>query len=113
MAIAYGEAECKARGNNNNRYSMRGASFLSHAGYYSYLYARCLSASIWHRLCEAEPLSLETGEKLRRGFLEHGGAKDAAQMITNCLGPDVLTRSSCDSRGVKPCIEQLLCELDL
>ncbi|EFJ18321.1 hypothetical protein SELMODRAFT_420134 [Selaginella moellendorffii] len=79
------------------------------AGYYSYLYARCIAASIWQKVCAANPLSLETGQTLRRGILQHGGAKEPADILRDCLGQDSLITAP--SGGVRPCVKQLLSDL--
>ncbi|KAG6546992.1 hypothetical protein Mapa_011608 [Marchantia paleacea] len=81
------------------------------AGYYSYLYARCFAASIWHQHCQEDPLNLETGEKLRRGLLQFGGAKDPAQMLQKLLGDDALVATP--SGGVSPAPHHMLAELGL
>jgi intermediate peptidase len=80
------------------------------AGYYSYLYARCFAASIWHRHCKENPLDLATGDNLRQGFLMHGGAKDPSKMMRDLLGDDALI---CATAGVRPCTEQLLADIGL
>ncbi|KAJ7567508.1 hypothetical protein O6H91_02G150900 [Diphasiastrum complanatum] len=78
------------------------------AGYYSYLYARCFAASIWQKICAKDPLSLQTGDMLRKGFLQHGGAKDPSIMLRDSLGKEALITSV--SGGQTPCIDQLLAE---
>ena len=50
-------------------------------GYYSYSYAKCFASAIWERVCKEDPLSLETGAAIRTKFLQHGGAKDRAQLM--------------------------------
>lgn len=79
------------------------------AGYYSYLFARCFAATIWHKVCMGDPLSLETGEILRTSLLQHGGGKDPALMIKECAGEEALV--SCSNGGVKPTIVSLFSEL--
>lgn len=81
------------------------------AGYYSYLYARCFAATIWHRVCTADPLSSEAGETLRKTLLQHGGGKDPAVMIKDCAGEEALI--SCYKGRVKPASECLFQELGL
>ncbi|CAM6092610.1 unnamed protein product [Calypogeia fissa] len=81
------------------------------AGYYSYLYARCIASSIWHQHCTQDPLSKETGEKLRRGLLQFGGAKDPAKMLRELLGNDALIASP--GGGVSPAPNHLLEEIGL
>jgi mitochondrial intermediate peptidase len=55
-------------------------------GYYSYLYARILSAHIWSVCFEKDPLSREAGELYRQELLRHGGAKDPNVIMKNVLG---------------------------
>ncbi|TQD81749.1 hypothetical protein C1H46_032683 [Malus baccata] len=59
---------------------------LAHAGYYSYLYAKCFAATIWLKLCEEDPLSLATGSALRLKLLQYGGAKEAADLLNGLVG---------------------------
>lgn len=84
---------------------------LTLAGYYSYLYARCIASSIWHQHCRQDPLSRDTGEKLRHGLLQFGGAKDPAKMLRELLGNDALIASP--AGGVSPAPNHLLQELGL
>ncbi|PIN06711.1 Metalloendopeptidase family - mitochondrial intermediate peptidase [Handroanthus impetiginosus] len=56
------------------------------AGYYSYLYAKCLAATIWQRLFQEDPLSLSAGTALKSKFLQHGGAKDPTIILTDLVG---------------------------
>ncbi|KAJ8771406.1 hypothetical protein K2173_026583 [Erythroxylum novogranatense] len=60
------------------------------AGYYSYLYARCFAATIWKKLCQDDPLSLNTGTALRTKLLQHGGAKDPSEMLNDLAGGGIL-----------------------
>lgn len=52
------------------------------AGYYSYLYARVFAAHIWEHCFSNDPLHPDSGEKLRKEMMVHGGSKDPLQMIT-------------------------------
>ncbi|CAA0836711.1 Probable mitochondrial intermediate peptidase-mitochondrial [Striga hermonthica] len=56
------------------------------AGYYSYLYAKCFSATIWKRIFQEDPLSLTAGSALRSKFLQHGGAKDPTTILNDLVG---------------------------
>jgi intermediate peptidase len=56
------------------------------AGYYSYLYAKVFASHIWHECFAEDPLSREAGERLRRCMLEHGAAKEPADMLVQMLG---------------------------
>ena len=79
-------------------------------GYYSYLYAKCFAATIWQKLCQEDPLSLATGTALRTKFLEHGGAKDPADLLTDLVGDGIL--QSRDG-GIVPDFTSLCDELKL
>lgn len=61
-----------------------------HVGYYSYLYAKCFAATIWQKLCQEDPLSLTTGTALRTKLLQHGGAKEPADMLNDLVGDGIL-----------------------
>ncbi|PWA48558.1 zincin-like metalloprotease [Artemisia annua] len=80
------------------------------AGYYSYLYAKCFASTIWERICKDDPLSLETGTAIRKKFLQHGGAKDPAQLLNDLAG-DGITRYQ--NGGIVPDITSLCNELNL
>ncbi|KAM7266440.1 hypothetical protein ACFE04_004337 [Oxalis oulophora] len=60
------------------------------AGYYSYMYAKCLAATIWKKLCRDDPLSLNTGTALREKLLQHGGAKEPADMLNDLVGDGIV-----------------------
>ncbi|KAL3524177.1 hypothetical protein ACH5RR_017011 [Cinchona calisaya] len=60
------------------------------AGYYSYLYAKCFAATIWQKICQEDPLSLATGSAIRFKFLQHGGAKDAGDILNDLVGKGIL-----------------------
>lgn len=62
------------------------------AGYYSYIFARVISAQLWASLFEKDPFSREGGLNFRSNILAHGGAEDPAYMLFKTLGCDV----SCD-----------------
>nr|KAJ0196691.1 hypothetical protein LSAT_V11C700355470 [Lactuca sativa] len=59
---------------------------------HSYLYAKCFASTLWEIVCKEDPLSLETGTVIRTKLLQHGGAKDPAQLL-NVLACDGITRS--------------------
>lgn len=79
-------------------------------GYYSYLYAKCFSATIWEKLCQEDPLSRNTGTALRTKFLQHGGSKEAVDLLTDLVGDGIVRY--CDG-GVIPDITSLCKEMDL
>ncbi|KAG9452439.1 hypothetical protein H6P81_005343 [Aristolochia fimbriata] len=79
-------------------------------GYYSYLYARCFAATIWQQVCLEEPLSSTTGSALRTEFLQHGGAKDAVQLLKDVAGEDVLRYHG---QGIVPNISSLCKEMNI
>ncbi|CAH9139735.1 unnamed protein product [Cuscuta epithymum] len=83
------------------------------AGYYSYLYAKCFSATIWEKICKEDPLSAATGSALREKLLRHGGAKDPTDILNDLVGGNGITKTS--GEGVIPdvtCFSNLL-ELEL
>ncbi|GJZ56903.1 mitochondrial intermediate peptidase, mitochondrial isoform X1, partial [Tanacetum coccineum] len=78
--------------------------------YYSYLYAKCFASTIWERICKDDPLSLETGTAIRTKLLQHGGAKDPAQLLNDLAG-DGITKYQ--NGGIVPDITSLCNELSL
>ncbi|KAL5744367.1 hypothetical protein ACOSQ2_027483 [Xanthoceras sorbifolium] len=80
------------------------------AGYYSYLYAKCFAATIWQKLCQEDPLSLTTGTALRTKLLQHGGAKDPADMLNDLVGNGILRHCS---TGIVPDITSFSDEMKL
>ncbi|GKV33757.1 hypothetical protein SLEP1_g42220 [Rubroshorea leprosula] len=80
------------------------------AGYYSYLYAKCFAATIWKKLCQDDPLSLTTGTALRTKFLQHGGAKEPAELLNDLVGDGILRYSN---GGIVPDITSFLDEVRL
>lgn len=70
-------------------------------GYYSYIFARVISAHLWSSLFENNPLSRESGANLKFNILMKGGAHDPASSLRNTLQRDI----SCDpflrSTGMK------------
>lgn len=85
-------------------------SFLVGEGYYSYLYARCFAATIWQEICQEDPLSSTTGSALRMKFLQHGGARDASDILNDLAGHGVIKRHF---GGIVPDITSLSQELGL
>lgn len=79
-------------------------------GYYSYLYAKCFAATIWQKICKDDPLSLATGSAIRMKFLQHGGAKDPADMLNDLVGDGILTYRH---GGIVPDVTSLCDELGL
>ncbi|KAK8587191.1 hypothetical protein V6N13_086193 [Hibiscus sabdariffa] len=70
---------------------LRFSHFLTYgAGYYSYLYAKCFAATIWKKLCQEDPLSPTTGTLLRTKLLQHGGAKEPADLLTDLVGDGIV-----------------------
>lgn len=82
----------------------------TYVGYYSYLYAKCFAASIWQKLCKEDPLSLSTGVGLRKQFLQHGGAREPADILNGLVGDGVLRY--CNG-GIVPDITSLRDEMKL
>ncbi|KAK3040094.1 hypothetical protein RJ639_027820 [Escallonia herrerae] len=79
-------------------------------GYYSYLYAKCFAATIWEKTCKEDPLSLATGSALRSKFLQHGGAKDPADLMNDLVGGETVR---CRDGGIVPDITSLCNEMEL
>lgn len=76
------------------------------AGYYSYIFARILSAQIWDELFEDDPFSREGGNRLRYGFLAFGGSKEPSLLMKNLVSKEITcesilkrmgTHAKCDS----------------
>lgn len=84
--------------------------FFFHAGYYSYLYAKCFAATIWKKLCQKDPLSLTTGFALRTKFLQHGGAREPSALLNDLVGDGIYRH--CDG-GIIPNISSLCDEMKL
>lgn len=80
------------------------------AGYYSYLYAKCFAASIWQKVCKEDPLSLSTGAALRTKFLQHGGAREPADLLKGLAGDGILRY--CNG-GIVPDTTSLCAEMNL
>ncbi|XP_020261716.1 probable mitochondrial intermediate peptidase, mitochondrial isoform X2 [Asparagus officinalis] len=74
------------------------------AGYYSYLYAKCFSETIWQEICSEDPFSMSTGTAIRTKFLQHGGAKDPVQLLQDFVGSGVVRSSN---GGIVPDISSL------
>ncbi|KAF8379289.1 hypothetical protein HHK36_028722 [Tetracentron sinense] len=85
-------------------------SYLMYVGYYSYLYAKCFAATIWHEVCLEDPLSLATGSALRTKFLQHGGAKDPDDLLKDLTGDGILRYRN---GGIIPNITGLCKEMKL
>lgn len=72
------------------------------AGYYSYIFARVISAHLWSSLFAENPMSRAGGLNFRYNILAHGGAKDPCSMLQTALQGPV----SCDpflrSVGIEP-----------
>jgi mitochondrial intermediate peptidase len=56
------------------------------AGYYGYLYSQVFASAIWNQLFHAKSMQRESGEKLWKKLLRHGGARDANVMLEDLLG---------------------------
>lgn len=84
------------------------------AGYYSYLYAKCFASTIWERVCKEDPLSLETGTVIRTKLLQHGGAKEPAQLLNHLAGDGITRLVLVNQRGgIVPDITSLCNEMNL
>ncbi|KAF6152999.1 hypothetical protein GIB67_021604 [Kingdonia uniflora] len=81
------------------------------AGYYSYIYAKCLAATIWADVCAKDPLSLATETTLRAKLLQHGGAKEASTLLKDLVGSDDIIRYH--GKGFVPNLTSLCQEMGL
>lgn len=63
------------------------------AGYYSYVFARVLSAQIWKQLFEHDSFSRSGGLKLRYGLLQQGASKNASKLMSDLIDGDI----TCDA----------------
>ncbi|KAK9665643.1 hypothetical protein RND81_14G125800 [Saponaria officinalis] len=79
-------------------------------GYYSYLYAKCFSATIWKNVCQDDPLSTDTGTALRTKFLQHGGAVEPVDLLNDLAGVNSIKYVN---GGVIPDIDAVCEELKL
>jgi len=57
-------------------------------GYYSYLYAKVVSAHIWGECFESNPLCRHAGELYRQELLKYGGGKDPNEILRDLLDVD-------------------------
>lgn len=71
------------------------------AGYYSYMFARILSAQVWSDLFSEDPFSREGGDRLRHGLLAHGAAKDSTCLIRDVISGDVTCEAFLGQIGVQ------------
>ena len=55
------------------------------AGYYTYLWARSLSARVWSSCFEGDPLNGASGARWRQLVLAHGGAREPREMLREML----------------------------
>jgi intermediate peptidase len=56
------------------------------AGYYGYLYSQIFASGIWNELFHKKSMTRESGEKIWKKMLIHGGARDANMMLEELLG---------------------------
>lgn len=71
------------------------------AGYYSYIFAKVISAQLWACLFEKDPFSRTGGDRLRTGLLSRGGAQDPASLIFEVLGDHVSCTPFLQSIGIQ------------
>ena len=55
-------------------------------GYYGYLYSQVFANSIWNQLFHNRSLDRESGERIWKKMLIHGGSRDANLMLEDLLG---------------------------
>ncbi|WRX17353.1 Peptidase M3A/M3B catalytic domain - like 3 [Theobroma cacao] len=102
---------CSGKHVDATHLQIRFSHFITYgAGYYSYLYAKCFAATIWKKLCEEDPLSLATGTALRAKLLQHGGAKEPTDLLTDLVGDGIIR---CRNGGIVPDISSYLEEVKL
>jgi intermediate peptidase len=63
------------------------------AGYYGYLYSQVFAADIWKHSFQGDSLRRESGERVWRDMLIHGGAKDPNVMLQSMLKRESLVHS--------------------
>jgi intermediate peptidase len=56
------------------------------AGYYGYLYSQVFASAIWNQLFRGRSFQRESGEKIWKKVLQHGGGRDANVMLKDLLG---------------------------
>jgi len=56
------------------------------AGYYGYLYSQVFADAIWNELFHQQSLNRNSGERIWKKMLIHGGARDANIMLEDLLG---------------------------
>lgn len=71
------------------------------AGYYSYIFARILSAEIWARLFEQDVFSRDGGNRLRNELLRFGASASATTLISNLVQDDVTCDAFLAKMGVQ------------
>eukprot|EP00013_Stygamoeba_regulata_P002550 CAMPEP_0177634630 /NCGR_PEP_ID=MMETSP0447-20121125/3469_1 /TAXON_ID=0 /ORGANISM="Stygamoeba regulata, Strain BSH-02190019" /LENGTH=738 /DNA_ID=CAMNT_0019136361 /DNA_START=709 /DNA_END=2925 /DNA_ORIENTATION=+ len=54
--------------------------------YYTYLFCRVFSTSLWYKYFQKDPLSREAGNKLRSELLRYGGSKDPQSILRTLVG---------------------------
>jgi Zn-dependent oligopeptidase len=55
-------------------------------GYYGYLYSQVFASGIWDQLFHKRSLERESGERIWKKLLIHGGSRDANVMLEDLLG---------------------------
>lgn len=71
------------------------------AGYYSYVFARILSAQIWADLFEEDPFSRQSGDKLRHRLLTFGASREASSLVENIVSKDVTCKAFLKSLNIE------------
>ncbi|CAN8070707.1 unnamed protein product [Agarophyton chilense] len=69
-------------------------------GYYTYVFARVLSAQLWTKLFGHDPFSREGGANLRHGLLAYGGAHDAGALLRKMIDGDINCEAFLKSLGI-------------
>lgn len=69
------------------------------AGYYSYVFGRCVTEQIWNKVFRSAPTSREAGERLREHVLKWGGSRDPWKCLGGLLEDERLTKG--DEQAMK------------
>jgi Zn-dependent oligopeptidase len=63
------------------------------ASYYSYLYSRLYAANIWNKCFSNDPLSKESGLKVKRELFQKGGSRKPNEILFALTGSTLLDES--------------------
>lgn len=69
-------------------------------GYYTYIFARVLSAQLWAKLFGNNPFSKEGGVRIKNELLAYGGAQDPATLLSNLIEGEINCNAFLSSLGI-------------